>query len=75
MEGVYPHWKDRMAFLESLRKDKAHEVISGLSCLINSRNAYSRAWSRLDARFGDTQKLMARLREKLLTGLSIRESD
>ena len=54
VEGVYCHWEDRMAFLESLCKDKAHEVISGLSCLANSKDAYSRAWSRLDARFGDT---------------------
>ena len=75
VEGVYCHWEDRMAFLESLCKGKAHEVISGLSCFANSKDAYSRAWSRLDARFGDTRKLMARLREELLVGPPIRESD
>ena len=64
-----------MAFLESLCKGKAHEVIFDLSCLANSKDAYSRAWSCLDARFGDTRKLMARLGEELLVGPPLRESD
>ena len=75
IEGVYANWEDRLAFLESLCEGKAKNAISGLSCLLDSKDAYLKAWDRLDYRFGDTQKLMSRLRQELLHGPAIKDGD
>ena len=57
VEDVYLSYDDRMAFLDSLCVGKAHEVIAGIGCLLDSRTAYMRAWDRLDKRFGDVKSL------------------
>ena len=75
VENVYPDWEDRLAFLESLCKGEAHNVISGLVCLPNSRDAYIKAWDRLDKRFGDTHRLMSQLRQELVYGPPVKEGD
>ena len=64
-----------MAFLNSACVGKAHEVIAGIGCLIDSQTAYAKAWDRLDKRFGDVQKLIERLRVDLLNGPIIKEGD
>ena len=75
IEEVYFAYEDRMAFLESMCVGKAHDAIAGLSCLVNCKEAYTKAWDRLEKRFGDTNKLMHRLKEELLDGPVIKESD
>ena len=66
VEEVYFAYEDRMAFLESMCVGKAHDAVAGLSCLVNCKEAYTKAWDRLEKRFGDTNKLMHRLKEELL---------
>ena len=63
VEDVYPSSHDRMAFLDSLCVGKAHDVIAGIGCMIDSQEAYVKAWDRLDKRFGDERKIMDRLRK------------
>ena len=75
VEGVYNNFKDRLAFLDSLCTGQAYEVISGLSCLFDSKYAYLKAWERLDSRFGDTRKLMNQLRQRLVLGPQIKDGD
>ena len=62
-----------MVFLDSLCVGKAHEVIAGIRCLLDSRTVYIRAWDRLDKRCGDVKKLMQHLRGELLYGPAIRK--
>ena len=73
VQGLYNNFEERLAFLESFCTGQAHEVISGLSCLLNSEDAYLKAWERLDSRFGDTRKLMYPLRQKLVVGPQIKD--
>ena len=47
VEDVYPSYDDRMAFLGSSCVGKAHKVIAGIGCLLDSCIAYMRAWDRL----------------------------
>ena len=54
---------------------KAHDAIARLSCLVNCKEAYTKACDRLDKRFGDTNRLKHRLQEELLVGPVIKESD
>ena len=75
VEGVYKNFEDRLAFLESLCTGQAHEVILGLSCLLNSEDAYLKAWEHFDSCFGNTRKLMNQLQQKLVVGPQIKDSD
>ena len=75
MEEVYHCAEDRIAFLESMCIGRARDAISGLACLLDSAEAYERAWERLEKRFGDPSKLMNRLKQELLEGPPIREGD
>ena len=75
VEEVYSSHEDRLAFLESMCVGRARDVVAGLSCLVCSEEAYARAWERLEKRFGETSKLMNRLRQELLDGPSIKEGD
>ena len=61
-----------MAFLCT---EKAYEVVASLGCLMNSQDAYQKTWNRLASRFGDTQKLMNRLRQDLVAGPPINNGD
>jgi len=65
VENVYFNSEDRMSFLESMCVGKAKDVIAGLSCLPDQNVAYEKAWIRLEKRFGDSQKLMAKLQEQV----------
>ena len=75
VEDVYLKYEDRMAFLEGMCVGKAKEVIAGLSCLVSSENAYKKAWERLEKRFGDSKKLMNRLKQELLEGPPLKDGD
>ena len=75
VKDVYSSHEDRLAFFESLCVGTARDLVAGLSCMVFSEEAYARAWERLEKRFGDTSKLMSRLRQELLDGPSIKEGD
>ena len=75
IENSYADYEIRMSFLEEVCVGAASKMISGLSCFNNRQYAYKRAWERLDQRFGDRRKLMARVKSDLLEGGSIIEWD
>ena len=74
IENEYLDFDIRFAFLEQACVGRAQQVIAGLSCLEDREQAYNMAWSRLDKRFGNRNKLMS-LVEQDLEGPPIKEWD
>ena len=73
IEEVYSSVHERIASLDSLCVGKAHDLIADIGCLMDIHEAYDKALDRLDKKFRDEKKIIKRLREELLEGLTIKD--